>query len=66
MKITVCYKDKLTRPEPIEIIIDCGTAPPEAIADFLADLSILCRLKGEPGIVFKPEVTQPSDPPDNP
>ena len=36
----------------LKLIIDPGTAPPEFVADFLSDISILYRMKGGSGINF--------------
>lgn len=38
--------------EPLRLLIDPGTAPPEFIADILSDISLLYRLSGGSGINF--------------
>jgi hypothetical protein len=38
--------------DPLRLVIDPGTAPPEFIADILSDISLLYRLSGGSGIKF--------------
>lgn len=39
--------------EPLVLLVDTGTAPPEFIADILSDLSLLYRASGGSGITFR-------------